>query len=496
MRNYLKNTSLFQFGSWKVLFVTLLVNVSTFKLGFGLGFTSPTSHQLLHSGILSHYTFPIFSSIYALGVAVGCGCVVPLLGLFGRKSLIIFSSLISTSAWLLIASTSSPITLISGRVFAGISAGVCFTAVPLYTGEVAHHRVKGFFAGFFGLSLRLGTLTSYILGIFVSFRWLALAPVFLDIIHVPILTVVCSSPTWLISRHLYSRGRAALLRLGRSEADARQECDEVEEVMTDREARGRGLRKSVLLLFQKYNFKALTVGLAYMLFEPLTGTDVIDAYASTILSENDFQLIDPNSASLFFPLFAITANVMLLFVIDRIGRKTLTIISGSGIILCLFSMSLYVYTTHTIDNAYFHNSTWHHEYVSIWPLINLAGVRFLHGLGWGSVGFILLGELFPAKVKSILAGISSVGSWVVIFLVLLLFPYLSNLIGYGATFAILGTINIGSILFVILFLPETKKLSVKEIERLFEERTIFCGCSRKKNESRTGEIELQLIAMQ
>ncbi|KAI6646736.1 Protein still life, isoforms C/SIF type 2 [Oopsacas minuta] len=396
MIKYLKSQSLWQDSSWEVLLVTLIANLSTFKLGFGLGYSSPTSLEFLQSGLLSLYTFPIFSSIYALGVGIGCVCVVPFLKVFGRKLVLILSTLISTGSYLIIASSSGATQLIIGRVIAGISAGLCFTTVPIYIGEVSHFKVKGFFAGFFGLSLRFGTLSAYIFGLFLSFRWLALITVFIDVLYTPSLMFICYSPTWLISRRLHKRGVSVLVRLGRSEEDAVSEGEEVEKVLTQRAFTG--IKERLLSLFQKYHFKALAIGLTYMIFEPMTGTDVIDAYATRILSETNFILSNPKTASLFFPLFAIAANLILLALVDRVGRKVLTIISGAGIILCLFAMSIYVYVTDGILSTDVNTTS--DGYLGVLPVVSLAGVRFLHGLGWGSVGFILLGELFPLKEHS------------------------------------------------------------------------------------------------
>ena len=469
--------------------MTLVANISTLKLGFGLGFSSPTSLELLHSGILSPYTFPIFSSVYALGVGVGCVSVVPLLKLSGRKFVLVLSSLISALCYILIASSSGFPLLTLGRALSGLAAGLCFTTVPVYIGEVAHFEVKGFFAGFFGLYLRLGTLSAYILGLFLSFRWLALFPVFLDLLYIPLLTCLCYSPGWLVSRGLERRGVSVLVRLGRTEEEALRECAEANKILSGKEQSG------IKTVFKKYNLKALLIGLTYMLLEPMTGTDVIDAYSSRILSENNFILSSPMAVSITFPLFAIVANVVLLLLVDRVGRKSLTLISGFGIIVCLFSMSIYVYATNSISVM---ANTTQFAFLGICPVVSLAGVRFLHGLGWGSVGFILLGELFPLKVRSTLAGISGFFSWLVIFGVLLLFPLLSEWIGYAATFGLLGVVNIVSLLFVVFFLPETKKKTAEEIEQLFRDRTIFCQCPdfRKltNKQTNTGDFHELIIA--
>ena len=175
-------------------------------------------------------------------------------------------------------------------------------------------------------------------------------------------------------------------------------------MLSEGEYSGVGDREAVVTpdriasLFQKNNLKALIIGLAYMLLEPMTGTDVIDAYATQILSGTSFILGSPNAAAVFFPLFAIAANFLLLVLVDKVGRKVLTVVSGVGIVICLFSMSVYVFVT---DKAVVADVNTTGGYLGVVPVVSLAGVRFLHGLGWGSVGFILLGELFPLKVKSV-----------------------------------------------------------------------------------------------
>lgn len=393
---WLRSLSVWRYSSWQVLLVTLTANLTTLKLGFGLGFSSPTSLELLHSDLLSDYTYPVFSSIYALGVGIGCACVVPFLKVFGHKFVLVLSSLISTGSYLLIASSACSTQLIIGRATAGVSAGICFTTVPVYIGEVSHFKVKGLFAGFFGLFLRFGTLTAYTLGLFLSFRWLALVPVYIDLLCTSMLVCLCYSPTWLITRRLSRRGVSVLSRLGRSEEEAMRECGEIETVLSEGEYSG--VKDRIASLFQKNNLKALIIGLAYMLLEPMTGTDVIDAYATQILSGTSFILGSPNAAAVFFPLFAIAANFLLLVLVDKVGRKVLTVVSGVGIVICLFSMSVYVFVT---DKAVVADVNTTGGYLGVVPVVSLAGVRFLHGLGWGSVGFILLGELFPLKVKSV-----------------------------------------------------------------------------------------------
>ena len=113
------------------------------------------------------------------------------------------------------------------------------------------------------------------------------------------------------------------------------------------------------------------------------------------------------------------------------------------------------------------------DYISLFPVIAFAVLRESYGFGWNPIPWIVMGESLPIKVRSIGVSVS-----VLFFLIFggfqnLLFPYLVVLLGAYVVHLIFLLINILSAIYVLVFIPETKNKSLKEIEVLFEGQTFF-----------------------
>ena len=158
--------------SFKFFLFSQILGIGFLQQGFGIGFTSPTLSELLKLGLLDDTTYPIFTSLFVVGLALGSILSIPGSKYLGRKMVSILSSLPVTFGWLLIAVGTNFGYLLAGRFFHGIGAGMIATVIPVYLGEITPPAARGFWTGFGGVYDVTGTFIVYLVGVFVSFRWL------------------------------------------------------------------------------------------------------------------------------------------------------------------------------------------------------------------------------------------------------------------------------------------------------------------------------------
>ena len=464
--------------TFRSLFASLVADLGAFHFGFGLSYPSPIASEVIRKGLLSDQNFPIFTSLLSLGAVVGSLVCIPFLQWFGRKAVIMLNSIFGAVGWLLIAVGSNGTELIVGRFFSGMSVGIYSVVVPIYIGELAHYKTKALITNSFSIVLRLGVVICYVLGIFISFRILALVPVILILVQVVLMSFQPYSPTWLFSRNLDKRGKQALISLRSTHCDILEECDAIKSILNESQI---GLRAKLKILAEPYHLKALGVGLTMVAAVQCTGIPVYLSYASQLYSTN--KLLDSNTAPTLLGVFMVLGTLIASMLFDRVGRKSLTILSAIGTVFCTSCLGIGYWVTErsppcqTPPLAVYNATIVGHSgclAFSIWALINLNMLFFLFGLGWGSLLWVLLAELFPIRVKTVVSSLAQVNLWVVTFIITLIWPYLEFWFGTSGAFLLFAVINSFSLLFVVLFIPETKGKPIDEIERLFQERTIFC----------------------
>uniref|UniRef100_A0A1B6JMD6 Major facilitator superfamily (MFS) profile domain-containing protein n=1 Tax=Homalodisca liturata TaxID=320908 RepID=A0A1B6JMD6_9HEMI len=98
-----------------------------------------------------------------------------------------------------------------------------------------------------------------------------------------------------------------------------------------------------------------------------------------------------------------------------------------------------------------------------WPLASLVGYIISFGSGFGSLPYTVMGEVFPSNVKSIGSAISAGSSWFMAFLITLFFNNISESLGPHFAFFLLSIFCIISFLFTILFVPDTRGMTLQEI---------------------------------
>lgn len=152
-------------------------------------------------------------------------------------------------------------------------------------------------------------------------------------------------------------------------------------------------------------------------------------------------------------LTVLVTIIMLVFVVDRVGRRTPLVLGAIGMAACMVLLGL------TFLVAGFGSGG-----PAGWlAIIGLAGFKVCYSLSWGGMVWIMLGEMFPLRVRALAMGIATFANWTGNLLVGQFFPQLLGA-GTGTVFFMFAGIAVLACLFAIRWIPETRARTLEQIE--------------------------------
>jgi MFS family permease len=312
---------------------------------------------------------------------------------------------------------------IAARFVGGLGIGVSTVAAPMYISEIAPPERRGRLAALFQLNIVLGIVIAFASNAIVArivagpdaWRWMlgvAAAP---SLVYSLMCLGLPESPRWLRMR--------------------------AEGVMTDRTATGGGfwtwrLRVPIALAFLVAFFNQLSGINAILYFAPRI-------FALTGLGEQAalLQSIGIGVTNLLFTFVG-------LWLIDRLGRRTLLLIGSIGYILSLGACAWAFYT--------------HHE--SIVPACIFAFIA-AHAVGQGTVIWVLISEIFPNRYRAVGQSLGSATHWVFAALLTTMFPLMVSAFHPGTIFLFFCGMMALQLVWVLTMVPETKGVPLEEIQR-------------------------------
>ncbi|KAF9047167.1 MFS monosaccharide transporter, partial [Hymenopellis radicata] len=419
---------------------------------------------------ISSSTESLVVSILSAGTFFGALLGAPVADFIGRKYGIVFASLIfSIGVAMQTASTAIPLFVV-GRVFAGLGVGLVSCLAPMYQSECAPKWIRGAVVSLYQWAITIGILlaavinnathlntdhSSYRIPTAIQFVWafvLAGGMLFLP-----------ESPRWLIKRGNDDAAAKALSHLtGYPANDPTVEADlqEIRDNLEEEKALG---ESSYLDCFRSSkNRIALRTwtGIAIQAWQQLTGINFIFYYGTTFFNQsgitNSFLItIATGIVNVFMTLPGIWG-------VERFGRRRLLLVGAAGMCVCEFIVAI-VGVTISVEN--------------------LAGQRVLiafvciyiafFAATWGPIAWVITGEIFPLQVRAKAMSLSVASNWLWNFGIGYATPYLVNSGAGNANlqvkvFFIWGSTCFCCILFTYFCVPETKGLSLEQIDLMYQ----------------------------
>ena len=428
------------------LYVTaLFASLSGLLAGYDTGVISGALLYINNSFEMTSELLGFLVSSVSIGAIFGALINGVLIDKIGRKKILILSSLIFILGSLSCAFSNSIWQLIFSRMFLGAAVGIVSFAGPLYLSEISTKNKRGSVVSMYQIALTFGILFSYLTNYFcanLQTSWRAM--LFVGAIPAFILLIgmlfQLDTPRWYVLKNKEDKAKAVLKKFN-SDIDIEKEIEDIKRTSLDNKKIK--LEKRIIMPF--------VIGIGIMFAQIATGINAIIYYAPTILKTVGFN---SNQDALFITIFIGLINFLMTFVafafVDKFGRKPLLYVGLSGMLLSLLVLS----SVFVLDFSF----------VKYLAIIFCAIYIVSFSMSLGPIALLIISEIFPLKYRGSAMSIAIISNFIFNFLVTGLFPIFLNKLGGSITFLIFALICVISILFVYFVVPETKGLSLEEIE--------------------------------
>ncbi|KXJ77357.1 hypothetical protein RP20_CCG007469 [Aedes albopictus] len=433
--------------------------------GTFLGWTAPAEIPLVHK---HEYGFPIsaedfswIGSIANVGAAVVCFPIGILMKTVGRKWAMLSMVLPLLIGWMLIVFANNVTMLMAGRFLLGAGGGSFCIAAPTYTAEIGEPSIRGTLGTFCELMITVGILFVYAVEAVGSVRMLSVICGVIPIVFGVIFFFMPESPYYFIEKDRETDAARSLKWL---RGHLYNEIEEIEELKVE-EAKSRNDKITILqCLQQRATVKALIISLGLMFFQQLSGINAVIFYATTIFDDANTGL-EASTATIIIGVIQMVATLLAMFFVDRVGRRILLLASDFFMALSTIALAVYFQLKES-NETQVENLGW-------LPVLALCLFIAMFSIGYGPIPWLMVGELFANNVKAYVSPLAGVFNWLLAFLVTKVFTNLRDALGISGAFWLFSGISLVGTAFVFVIVPETKGISLLEIQRMLSGNSVL-----------------------
>lgn len=386
-----------------------------------------------------------------IGAVIGAATNGVLADIFGRKKIIMATAVIFIIGSIMCALAPNVYVLIISRIFVGFAVGIVNFVVPLYLSEISPKNLRGTLVSLYQWAITSGILFSYFINAafaqaVYNWRWMLFAGVLPGLILFVGMCLMSDTPRWLVSKNRDNEAKAVFKKI---EPDVDSDR-EIQDIKTTLNSEGQDQK----FKFKKWMIMPFVVGVGIMFAQICTGINTIIYYAPTIFKTAGF---DSNLTAIYattgIGVVNFVMTIVAVFFTDRLGRKPLLYFGLIGVMLSLFALG----TSFAFAGVLGSSLKW----VAVGSLVTYI---ICFAMSLGPIGWILVSEVFPLKIRGVAMSICTVSNFAFNFFVVGSFPILLHRIGGAWTFWMFGFVSLLCIIFVYFFVPETKGISLEQIE--------------------------------
>jgi len=421
---------------------------------------------------LSDFVTGFVVAIALLGCAAGAMTAGALADKWGRLRVMFIGAIMFFVSSLGSGLAFSVWDLVLWRVVGGLGIGIASVVAPAYIAEIAPRQIRGGLASLQQLAITLGIFVALLSDALLAtsaggadnvlwfgldaWRWMFIVGVVPAAVYGVLSFTVPESPRFLIATGRSDEARDIFARLV-PPADLDKTMNEVTTAIeTDRKNAGASIRGRAFGLQP-----IVWIGIILSIFQQFVGINVIFYYSTTLWRAVGFGEGSALLTSVITSVTNVLVTLIAIFLVDRVGRKPILL---TGSVLMTLSLGMMA-----VSFSFAEGSGSDVTLPSPWgPIALVAANLFVVGFGasWGPLVWVLLGEIFPSRIRGKALGIAAGAQWLANFAITMTFPALSAWslpLTYGmyALFAAL------SFVFVAWKIPETKGMELEQTETLF-----------------------------
>lgn len=458
--------------NWYILFLSCTAALGGFLFGFDSGVINGTVSSLEAAfeagGVGSG--FNVASML--LGCAAGAFLAGQVADAFGRRAALLGTAvLFAVSAWGSgIANGSAEFVLF--RLIGGFAVGAASVISPAYISEIAPAHIRGRLATLQQMAIVLGLffafLSNYLLaGLaggasetlalgFAAWRWMfwiELLPVtlfFIGLLFIP------ESPRYLVAAGKASEAEAVLSRVA-PPVEAKSQVGRIQSTLR---ADHRPRFSDILNEQTRRVHPVVWIGIFLAAFQQLVGINVVFYYGEVLWRAAGFSEANALLINVIGGIINVSATVVAILLIDKVGRKPLLIGGGIGMAVFLAVLAL-VFGRADVGAD---GNLMLTDAAGRVALVAANAYIVCFGISWGPVMWVLLGEMFPNQIRGAALSVAGLSQWGTNFLVTMTFPILLAGIGLGGAYSLYALFAALSVFFAWRFTRETEGKSLEEMQ--------------------------------
>lgn len=457
----------------KVVGISLAAAVGGFLFGFDTSVINGAVNALSEEFSLGPGLTGFAVSSALLGCAVGAWFAGSLSNRYGRIPVMVIAAIL-----FFISAVGSGLAfgvwdLILWRVIGGLGVGAASVIAPAYIAEVAPARFRGRLGSLQQLAIVLGIFAALLSNALIAntaggssetfwfgvaaWRWMFMIEAVPAAAYGVMALFLPESPRYLIRRGQLDRASKVLYDFT-GEVDVNLKIEQIRKTLEREDTES--LRD---LVGERFGLKPIVwLGILLSLFQQLVGINVIFYYSTTLWQSVGFDESQALLTSTFTSIMNIVATIIAILLVDRVGRRVMLLVGSAGMAVSLALMALAFSFGEMSAGA---------ESVSLpdpWSTVALVAANafvMFFGTTWGPLVWVLLGEIFPNRIRASALAVAAAAQWAANWAVSASFPTLSD-IGLSFAYGLYAAFALLSLVFVFLWVPETKDRELEDMDSL------------------------------
>ncbi|MGE3289154.1 MAG: sugar porter family MFS transporter [Pseudonocardia sp.] len=405
-----------------------------------------------------------------LGAAVGAFSAGRIADRIGRLRVMKIAAVLFLVSAIVTGIASNLEILVLGRIVGGFGVGIASVIAPAYIAETSPARIRGRLGSLQQLAIVVGIFLSLLidwllaelagganqelwLGL-AAWRWMFLAMAVPAVVYGVLANTIPESPRFLVAQQRIPEARKVLTAL-LGEKNLEIKINRIQATLKsatkpswrDLKRPGGGL------------WPVVWVGLFLSIFQQAVGINVIFYYSNDLWQAVGFEESASFGISVFTSVVNIATTLIAIALVDRVGRRPLLLVGSVGMAVSLGAMAVCFGTagTDASGDLVLNGASG----VVALVAANLFVIAF--GMSWGPIVWVLLGEMFPNRIRAAGLSLAAAGQWAMNWVITVSFPVLAAF-SLGFAYGLYTLFAVLSLLFVLRFVAETKGRALEDMD--------------------------------
>ncbi|XP_063708964.1 facilitated trehalose transporter Tret1-like [Culicoides brevitarsis] len=467
-------------------------------VGFGMGVAIPTIVIPALTGLknrdeneflrFTDVQASWFASVSYISQPFGSLLSAVILEYLGHRKSMILVDILHIIGWLMLYFASSVVELFIAVVILGIGVGFIEAPILTYVGEITEPSIRGVMTSAALFSAGSGFTFLLFLGTQTTWRTASLICCSVPIVTAISCLFIPDSPYWLLSKNREKDAFKSLqwLRGAANEEIVIQEFSEMKFYNENANkcipcqkkrvticSHTESFREKAKEMLRKRTLKPFLLVLSFFTFYQLSGMHAMRSYLVQLFETFDSP-IDSNWASVIFGIMATSANIVCTISVKFIGKRRLSLISMAFASLSCFALALYAFMViphewSSFDKHMKGPSEQLEDGLTYIPFVLFLILSFATNVGIVPIPWMLISEVFPIKTRGLAGGLIVAFYTFISCITTKTYLDLERALAVWGTILFYGVIGAIGFVFIFLFIPETEKCTLEDIERHFSD---------------------------